>query len=157
MVRGYMSQHVRAGSWACACSTFHWLLQLLWLPGRVCALSSRMKGPASEGHPHQVRDNKNRHSFPFILKNSSLCPWAPISPSSQLYPILPLLTAWPVNFCTLSHFSHVQFFVTLWTRAHQGPLSTGVGGRALLQGSSPPRDWPRLSRVSCVGMWVLYR
>ena len=27
--------------------------------------------------------------------------------------------------CMLSHFSHVRLFVTLWTIAHQGPLSTG--------------------------------
>ena len=27
--------------------------------------------------------------------------------------------------CVLSHFSHVQFFVTLWTVAHQVPLSVG--------------------------------
>ena len=41
----------------------------------------------------------------------------------------------------LSHFSHVQLFVTLWTVAHQAPLSrgfpgknTGVGCHFLLQG-----------------------
>ena len=38
----------------------------------------------------------------------------------------------------LSHFSHVQLFATLWTTAHQAPLSMGskntrVGCRALLQ------------------------
>ena len=27
--------------------------------------------------------------------------------------------------CMLSHFSHVQLFVTLWTVAHQAPLSMG--------------------------------
>ena len=27
--------------------------------------------------------------------------------------------------CVLSHFSHVQCFVTLWTVAHQAPLSMG--------------------------------
>ena len=27
--------------------------------------------------------------------------------------------------CVLSHFSHVQLFVTLWTTAHQAPLSMG--------------------------------
>ena len=27
--------------------------------------------------------------------------------------------------CILSHFSHVQLFVTLWTKAHQAPLSMG--------------------------------
>ena len=45
-----------------------------------------------------------------------------------------LLTACPVNLCVLSHFSHVQFFATPWTMAHQGPLSTGLGCHALLQG-----------------------
>ena len=27
--------------------------------------------------------------------------------------------------CVLSHFSRVQLFVTLWTAAHQAPLSMG--------------------------------
>ena len=43
--------------------------------------------------------------------------------------------------CTLSHFSSVWLFATLWTVAHQAPLSldspgknTGVGCHALLQG-----------------------
>ena len=27
--------------------------------------------------------------------------------------------------CVLSHLSHVRLFVTLWTLAHQAPLSTG--------------------------------
>ena len=37
----------------------------------------------------------------------------------------------------LSHFSRVQLFATLWTVAHQAPLSTGfskAGCHALLQG-----------------------
>ena len=45
--------------------------------------------------------------------------------------------------CVLSCFSHVWLFVTLWTTAHQAPLSmgflrknTGVGCHALLQGIS---------------------
>ena len=28
--------------------------------------------------------------------------------------------------CMLSHFSHVQLFVTLWTVARQAPLSMGI-------------------------------
>ena len=43
--------------------------------------------------------------------------------------------------CVLSRLSHVRFFVTLWTIAHQAPLSpgknTGVGCHAL-----PPGDLP---------------
>ena len=42
--------------------------------------------------------------------------------------------------CILSHFSHVRLTVTLWTVAHQAPLSIefsrqkiGVGCHALLQ------------------------
>ena len=40
--------------------------------------------------------------------------------------------------CTLSHFSHVRLFATLWTVAHLSPWdspgkNTGVGCHALLQ------------------------
>ena len=31
----------------------------------------------------------------------------------------------PMHACMLSHFSHVRLRVTLWTAAHQAPLSTG--------------------------------
>ena len=31
----------------------------------------------------------------------------------------------PMHACTLSHFSSVQLCATLWTAAHQAPLSTG--------------------------------
>ena len=50
----------------------------------------------------------------------------------------------------LSHFSRVQLFATLWTIAHQAPLSMGFsrqecwsGHHALLWGSSQPRDGPQ--------------
>ena len=46
--------------------------------------------------------------------------------------------------CVLTHFSHVQLCVTLWTVAHQPPLSmgppsknTGVGCHPFLQGILP--------------------
>ena len=46
--------------------------------------------------------------------------------------------------CMLSHFGHVQLFVTLWTVAHQPPLSwdspgknTRVSCHALFQGNLP--------------------
>ena len=49
-----------------------------------------------------------------------------------------------VHACTLSHFSPVQLFVTLWSIAHQAPLSMGCsrqeywsGLHALLQGIFP--------------------
>ena len=42
----------------------------------------------------------------------------------------------------LSHFSHVQFFPTLWTVAHQTPLSMGFSRQAHWSGlpCPPPGD-----------------
>ena len=36
--------------------------------------------------------------------------------------------------CTLSHFSHVWVFVTLWTVAHQAPLSIGFSSQEYWSG-----------------------
>ena len=63
----------------------------------------------------------------------------------------------------LSHFSFVWLFVTPWIVAHRVPLTwdspgknTGVGCHALPQGIFWPRDWTRVSFVSCIGWWFLY-
>ena len=44
--------------------------------------------------------------------------------------------------CVLSHFSRVQLFVTLWTIAHQSPLSMGFFRQEYWSGLSfpPPGD-----------------
>ena len=44
----------------------------------------------------------------------------------------------------LSHFSHVQLFATLWTVAHQAPLSMGFSKQEYWSGLSFPtaRDFP---------------
>ena len=46
--------------------------------------------------------------------------------------------------CVLSHFSRVQLFVTLWTRAFQAPLSIGFFKQEYWSGSPcpPPGDPP---------------
>ena len=46
--------------------------------------------------------------------------------------------------CMLSHFSHVQLFVTLWTIACQAPLSMGFSRQEYKSGllCSPPGDLP---------------
>ena len=56
----------------------------------------------------------------------------------------------------LSHFSHVQLFTTLWTTAHQAPLSMGgkntrVGCRALLQEIFPTQGLNQ--RLLCLLHW----
>ena len=44
----------------------------------------------------------------------------------------------------LSHFSHVQLFVTLWTTAQQAPLSMGFSRQEYWSGlpCPPPGDLP---------------
>ena len=61
----------------------------------------------------------------------------------------------------LSHFSHVQLFVTLWTVACQAPLpwdspgrNIGVGGHALLQGIFPTQG---LNPGLLYCRWIVYQ
>ena len=69
--------------------------------------------------------------------------------------ILPKVTDYPSNIgayfscfytfmCVLSGFSRVQLFVTLWTLAHQAPLSKGFSRQDYWSGfpCPPPRDLP---------------
>ena len=46
--------------------------------------------------------------------------------------------------CTLHHFSRVQLLVTLWTAAHQAPLSMGFSRQEYWSGlpCPPPEDLP---------------
>ena len=62
------------------------------------------------------------------------------------------------------HACLVQFFVTLWTVAHQAPLSMGILQARILEwvaipfsrGSPEPRDQDHISTyVSCIGRQVL--
>ena len=43
-----------------------------------------------------------------------------------------------VHACVLSHFSHVQLFVTLWIVAHQAPLSMGFSRQEYCSGFPCP-------------------
>ena len=64
--------------------------------------------------------------------------------------------------CMYSHFSHVRFFLTLWTIAHQIPLSMGFsrqeywsGFPFLSPGNRPNPGIDLVSYISCIGRWVL--
>ena len=65
--------------------------------------------------------------------------------------------------CVLSRFSGVWLFATLWTVAHQAPLSMGILHARILQwvpeassrGSSWPRDQTH-TYISRTSRWVLY-
>ena len=63
----------------------------------------------------------------------------------------------------LSQFSHVQLSVTLWTVAHQVPLSMGFSRQVLewvailsSRGTSQPRDQTCVSYISCIDRGILY-
>ena len=63
----------------------------------------------------------------------------------------------------VSHFSRAWLFVTLWTIAHQVPLSmgfssknTGVGWHSLFQRIFPTQGTEPASHVSCIGRRILY-
>ena len=65
--------------------------------------------------------------------------------------------------CMWSHFSHVQLYATLWTIAHQDPLSMGVSREDYWSGlpCPPPGDLPEpgiepMSLISCFGRQVLH-
>ena len=49
-----------------------------------------------------------------------------------------------MHVCMLSCFSHIQLFATLWTVAHQAPLSTGFSRQEYWSGlpCPPPGDLP---------------
>ena len=64
----------------------------------------------------------------------------------------------------LSRFSHVQLFATLWTVAHQAPLSMGFSRQEYWDGlpCPPPGDLPDPGvetasvNFSCIGRQVRY-
>ena len=67
--------------------------------------------------------------------------------------------------CVLSHFSRVWLFVTLWTRAHQAPLSMGFSRHEHWSGLPCPAPGdlpnpgiePMFLTSTCPGSQVLYR
>ena len=66
--------------------------------------------------------------------------------------------------CLLSSFSHAWLFAILLTMAGQAALSMGFSRQEYWsglpcppsRGSSQPRDWTHVSKVSCIDRWVLY-
>ena len=86
----------------------------------------------------------------------------PALQTDQLPQALESLLKFKVHVCMLSCFSPVQLFVTPWTIAHQARpwnspgKNTGVGCRVPL-GNFPIKGSNLcLSRLSCIGRWVLY-
>ena len=72
---------------------------------------------------------------------------------------------WLVHVYVLSHLSRVRLFVTLWTAAHQAPLSVGFPRQEYWSGLPYPPSGdlpdpgikPHISYVSCIGRLLLYR
>ena len=64
--------------------------------------------------------------------------------------------------CMLNRFSSVQLLGTLWTVAHQAPLSMGFSRQEYWSGlpCPPTVDLPepgiKPASISCTGKWVLH-
>ena len=92
-----------------------------------------------------------------LVVDTVLCP-------SQHSVLSDLKFLYKARACVLSRFSCVQLFVTLWTVAHQSPLSMGILQAWILEcvampssrGSSWTKDRSPISRVSCLGRQVLH-
>ena len=64
----------------------------------------------------------------------------------------------PASSCVPSRFSHAQLFATLWTVAHQAPLSMGLSRQRILEwvampssrGSSWLKAWTHIACGSCI-------
>ena len=93
-------------------------------------------------HGEQKYQNHNSQN------SSKCCSWGP-----QLVPQTFIKV---VNACVLSHFSCVWLVATLWTVAHQAPLSmgfsrnTGVGCHALLQGIFLTQGLNLMNQCNCM-------
>ena len=80
--------------------------------------------------------------FMYLLGDMPIQSLCPFLIGLNVLSLVELLTSlYTLHVCVLSCFSRVQLFVTLWTIAHQAPLSmgfssknTGVGCHSLLQG-----------------------
>ena len=59
--------------------------------------------------------------------------------------------------CVISHFSHVQLCVMLWTAAHQTPPSKGFSRKEYYSPANLPNPGiESMSHASSIGRWVLY-
>ena len=106
---------------------------------------------------------KRRKVIPWVLKSRKFSP-ADGRGVREIQIIVTTVVLKLERALVLSHFSHVQLFVTLQTIALQAPLSMGIVQARMLEwvampssrGSSWSRDQTCISYVSCIGRWVLY-
>ena len=110
-----------------------------------------------------LRNLRSVVSLTFLLGMTwgfSFFAWGPLNvPFMYLFSIFNSLQGKITGACLLSRFSHVRLFETLWTVAHQAPLSrqdTGVSSHALLQGIFLTQGSNHVSYISCIGRQVLY-
>ena len=69
-----------------------------------------------------------------------------------------LIVCWTLEYVCAQWLNHVQLFATLWTVAHQAPLSMGFSLAKILEwvaisstkGSFWLRDWTYVSCISCI-------
>ena len=106
---------------------------------------------------------RRRKVLPWVLKSREFSP-ADGRGVREIQIIVTTVVLKLERVLVLSHFSHVQLFMTLQTIALQASLSMGIVQARILEwgampssrGSSWPRDQTCVSYVSCIGRRVLY-
>ena len=102
----------------------------LWFKSLPPGISGTLLSPASLSNaPHSVSELLN-----LLLSISSMTPL--IFLPSYFYIFVKPPCPKGMHVCMLSHVSHVWFFVTLWTVAHQAPLSMGFSRQEYWSGLS---------------------
>ena len=121
---------------ACMCVISHfsriWLFATLWTVAHQASLSI--------GFSRQDYWSGLLCSPPGNLPNPGIEPSSLTSPAWQTA----LLLLVPPQFSSVQSLSHVQLFATLWTVAHQAPLSTGFSRQECWSGlpCAPPGNLP---------------
>ena len=105
--------------------------------------------------------------FPISCTSSGFHILFALCPKSSLFltisPSLYFVTLTFLKLCCFQSISHAWLFVTPWTVARQASLH-GISQARILEwvtipfsrGSSQPRNWTRVSCISCIGTQLLY-
>ena len=115
--------------------------------------------------------NKRKRFYTFLTKKQLICEEltrqgvlarGSSTRASQYFSFLTRKMKVSLHACIPSRFSHVQLFATLWTIAHQAPLSMDFSRQEYWSGlpCPPPGDLPdpgietNVSYVSCTGFFT---
>ena len=130
--------------WHNECSTFTASSFRIWnsstgIPSPPLALFIVML-PKAHLTSHSRMSGSGQDVYKSLVVGISVVPdgWPAHGSDSELRWIQISVLAWWMCACMLSRFSHVRLFTTLWTVAHQAPLSVGFSRQVYWSGLPCP-------------------